>query len=83
MMCVKAEQTLAQSVAFMEDEMIVSFVDGRRIAVPLAWFPRLAAASRAQLENWELPGGGEGIHWPGLDEDISVAGLLRGERAAG
>ena len=76
-------QSLAQDVAFTEDEMIVSLVDGRRISVPLAWFPRLAAASRAQLENWELLGDGEGIHWPELDEDISVAGLLRGAKAAG
>ena len=76
-------QALARDVAFTEDEMIVSLVDGRRIAVPLAWFPRLAAAPREQLENWELLGDGEGIHWPDLDEDISVAGLLRGARAAG
>ena len=60
--------------------MIVSLVDGRRIAVPLAWFLCLAAASRAQLENWELIGDGEGIRWPELDEDISVAGLLHVER---
>ena len=76
-------QALARDVAFTEDEMIVSLVDGRRIAVPLAWFPRLAAASRAQRENWELLGDGEGIHGPDLDEDISVAGLLRGVKAAG
>ncbi len=63
--------------------MNISLVDGRRIAVPLAWFPRLVAASRAQLENWELLGDGEGIHWLDLDEDISVAGLLRGAKAAG
>ena len=73
-------QALAQDVAFTDDEMIVSLVDGRRIAVPLAWFPRLAAASKVQRENWELLGDGEGIHWPDLDEDISVAGLLRGEK---
>ena len=68
----------AESVAFTEDEMIVSLVDGRRIAVPLAWFPRLAEATPAQLENWQLLGDGEGIHWPDLDEDISVPALLRG-----
>ena len=76
-------QALARDVAFTEDEMIVSLVDGRRIAVPLAWFPRLVDATRAQLENWELLGDGEGIHWPDLDEDVSVAGLLRGAKAAG
>ena len=68
----------AESVVFTEDEMIVSLVDGRRIAVPLAWFPRLAEATPAQLENWQLLGDGEGIHWPDLDEDISVPALLRG-----
>ncbi|HHN66487.1 MAG TPA: DUF2442 domain-containing protein [Thermopetrobacter sp.] len=72
-----------QNVTFTEDEMIVSLVDGRRIAVPLAWFPCLVDASREQLENWALLGDGEGIHWPELDEDISVTGLLRGEKAAG
>ena len=68
----------AEGVAFTEDEIIVSLVDGRRIAVPLAWFPRLAEATPAQLENWQLLGDGEGIHWPDLDEDISVPALLRG-----
>ena len=68
----------AESVVFTQDEMIVSLVDGRRIAVPLAWFPRLAEATPTQLENWQLLGDGEGIHWPDLDEDISVPALLRG-----
>jgi len=68
----------AESVAFTDDEMIVSLVDGRRIAVPLAWFPRLAEATPPQLENWQLLGDGDGIHWSDLDEDISVPALLRG-----
>jgi hypothetical protein len=59
---------------------IVSLVDGRTIAVPLVWFPRLASASQKQLANYELLGGGEGIHWQDVDEDISVEGLLRGNR---
>jgi len=71
---------LAQDVQFTDAELVVALADGRRIAVPLAWFPRLADASREKLENWELLGDGEGIHWPGLDEDISVAGLLRGRQ---
>lgn len=68
---------LAERLSFDADEMSVILVDGRRLSVPLAWFPRLAAASRVDLENYELLGDGEGIHWPALDEDLSVAGLLR------
>jgi len=70
---------MAQSVEFTDDDMIVSLVDGRRVTVPLVWFPRLAKATREQLEKYELLGDGEGIHWPDLDEDLSVAGLLRGD----
>ena len=70
---------LAQSVEFTEDDLIVSLVDGRRVAVPLVWFPRLAKATKTQLENYELLGDGEGIRWPEIDEDLSVAGLLRGD----
>ncbi|MER0216525.1 MAG: DUF2442 domain-containing protein [Nitrosomonas sp.] len=71
---------LAKSVQFSDDDMIVSLIDGRTIAVPLVWFPHLASASQKQLTNYELLGDGEGIHWPDVDEDISVAGLLRGNR---
>ena len=70
---------LAQSVEFTADDLIVSLVDGRKIMVPLVWFPRLAGATKSQLENYELLGDGEGIHWPEIDEDLSVAGLLRGD----
>ena len=69
---------LAQSVEFTDDDLIVSLVDGRKITVPIIWYPRLAAATNAQLQNHELLGDGEGIHWPEIDEDLSVAGLLRG-----
>ncbi len=69
---------LAKSVQFSDDDMIVALIDGRTITVPLAWFPRLATASQKQLANYELLGDGEGIHWSDVDEDISVAGLLRG-----
>lgn len=69
---------LAQHVEFTDDDLIVSLVDGRKIAVPLVWFPRLSEATKSQLENYELLGDGEGIHWPEIDEDVSVAGLLRG-----
>ena len=52
--------------------------DGRELSVPLAWFPRLLHGTPEQRENWEPIGGGQGIHWPELDEDISVAGILGG-----
>lgn len=68
---------LAADVSFTSDELTVSLVDGRRLSVPLAWFPRLARASAEQLHKFELLGDGEGIHWPDLDEDLSVEGLLK------
>ena len=68
---------LASDVTCTRDELIVTLVDGRRISVPLAWFPRLSKASESELRNYELLGDGEGIHWPDIDEDLSVEGLLR------
>ena len=70
---------LAQNVEFTNDDLIVSLVDGRKVIVPLVWFSRLSRATKTQLENYELLGDGEGIHWPDIDEDLSVAGLLRGD----
>jgi len=67
---------LAREVEVTEHELRVVLVDGRRLAVPLAWFPRLRSASPAARRHWELLGDGEGIHWPEADEDLSVAGLL-------
>jgi hypothetical protein len=64
-------------VRVLDDRLEVDLRDGRRIAAPLAWFPRLAAASQEQRGRWEVSGGGYGVHWPELDEDIGVAGLLR------
>ncbi len=69
---------LAQSIEFTEDDLTVALVDGRKVTVPLVWFPRLSRATKSQLENYELLGDGEGIHWPDVDEDLSVAGLLQG-----
>ncbi|MCA1838294.1 MAG: DUF2442 domain-containing protein [Actinobacteria bacterium] len=69
---------LAQNVEFTDDDLVVSLVDGRKVVVPLVWFPRLANATKSQLQHFELLGDGEGIHWPDIDEDLSVAGLLRG-----
>jgi len=72
----------AGNVAVSDIELTVSLTDGRTISVPLAWFPRLVDGSPDQRAHWEILGDGEGIHWPDLDEDLSVAGLLRGTRAA-
>ena len=66
-----------------DDELRVDLADGRRIIVPLAWFPRLMAADATARGDWQLLGDGEGIHWPAADEDLSVAGLLAGSRGAG
>ena len=71
---------LAQYVKFTEDELVVSLTDGRTIMIPLVWFPRLADATTEQLQKYEILGDGEGIHWPDVDEDLSVAGLLLGVR---
>ena len=71
---------LAQYVEFTEDELVVSLTDGRTIMIPLVWFPRLADATTEQLRKYEILGDGEGIHWPDVDEDLSVEGLLLGVR---
>lgn len=68
----------AKEVAVTDDELSVLLADGRRISVPLAWFPRLLRATPAQRARFELIGEGQGIHWPDIDEDLSVVGLLRG-----
>ena len=68
-------------VAFTADALVVSLMDGRTISVPLAWYPRLLNASQAQRKNWKTAGGGYGIHWPDIDEDLSTEGLLRGAPA--
>ncbi|HEY3271833.1 MAG TPA: DUF2442 domain-containing protein [Geothrix sp.] len=66
---------------FERERLVVQLRDGRELACPLAFFPRLAAASAEDLADWRLLGGGRGIHWPRLDEDLSVEGLLEGRRA--
>ena len=73
---------LATNVEVTADRLTVELVDGRSISVPIVWFPRLLKADPASRTRWELIGDGDGIHWPDLDEDISVAGLLRGERSS-
>jgi hypothetical protein len=78
---IEIKDATAQRVAVGEDHLTVELADGRTIVVPLAWFPRLLSATPAERANWRLIGGGEGIHWPDLDEDISVASLLAGRRS--
>jgi hypothetical protein len=70
-----------QRVRLTQDSLIVDLVDGRTISVPLTWYPRLAHGSEAERAQWRFIGAGEGIHWPDLDEDISVEGLLAGRRS--
>ena len=70
-----------KNVNFTEDSLSVDLMDGRTISVPLAWYPRLLHASVEQRVNWKIAGGGFGIHWPDIDEDLSTEGLLRGAPA--
>ena len=79
-LAMKADERVA-SVSFTDDSLSVGLMDGRTISVPLAWYPRLLHASQEQLANWKVAGGGYGIHWPDLDEDLSTEGLLRGAPA--
>jgi hypothetical protein len=69
---------LAADIRVTDQALHVTLEDGRELSVPIAWFPLLRDASSADRQNWELIGRGEGIHWPAIDEDISVAGLLAG-----
>jgi len=69
---------LAENVEFTDNDMVVFLVDGRKVIIPIVWFPRLANATKSQLENYELLGDGENVYWSEIDEDLSAAGLLRG-----
>jgi hypothetical protein len=75
-----ADERVVQ-VTFTDDEMSVRLMDGRTITVPLAWYPRLLNATPEQRKNWQIAGGGYGLHWPDMDEDLSTEGLLRGAPA--
>ncbi len=68
----------AQNVKVTDDELVVELNDGRTIAVPLVWYPRLLHGTPEEREKWRLTGDGQGIHWSDLDEDISVEHLLAG-----
>ena len=67
-----------RDVRLSDESLSVDLADGRTITVPLAWFPRLLHATPEQRRNWRTCGGGYGIHWPDIDEDLSTEGLLRG-----
>jgi hypothetical protein len=69
------------AIRFPRDRLEVELKDGRVLSVPLTWFPRLQTATPEQRANWEVIAAGYGIHWPEVDEDLSVEGLLRGVRA--
>jgi len=71
-------QPIAEHIHFSDSELMVALADGRTISVPISWFASLSNATEAQLQDYELLGNGEGIHWPQLDEDLSVKGLLLG-----
>ena len=75
----KIAEALAVDVAFSADTLTVVLSDGRIVSVPVAWFPRLIEATPRQRADWELIGGGIGIHWEDVDEDISIASLLQPE----
>ena len=70
------------ALAVSEDTLTAELTDGRTISVPLAWYPRLVHATDAERDNWRFAGDGQGIHWPDLDEDISVEDLIAGRASA-
>jgi len=71
----------AQHVKISGENLTVGLSDGRSISIPLAWYPRLSHATPDEQNNWRLIGADEGIHWPDLDEDISIENLLLGKRS--
>jgi hypothetical protein len=79
-LALQADERVAE-VEVNDDVLSVLLMDGRKISVPLVWYPRLLAANRSQRLNWKIAGGGYGIHWPDIDEDLSTEGLLRGSPA--
>ena len=70
-----------KEVRVTDETLSVDLIDGRTITVPLAWYPRLSTATAEQRAHWQVCGGGYGIHWPDVDEDLSTEGLLRGAPA--
>jgi hypothetical protein len=78
----ETREALVVRVEVSDDALSAELADGRTIAAPLAWYPRLAHATAEERVAWRLIGGGRGIHWPGVDEDVSVANLLSGQPSA-
>lgn len=78
----RENSAIAVAVRINDDTLTVQLADGRTISVPIEWYPRLANATMAERRNWRLLGGGRGIQWPAIDEDISVANLLSGQPSA-
>lgn len=74
-------ETVAENVTVTKDTLALELADGRTVAAPLAWYPRLMHGTAKERANWRLIGGGEGIHWPDLDEDISVENVLLGHHS--
>lgn len=79
---IESRTALATQVEVTDDTLAVELADGRMIAVPSAWYPRLVHATAEERKAWRLIGGGRGIHWPAVDEDVSVANLLAGQPSA-
>ena len=78
----EAAKVVAISIKISQGRLIVALSDGREIRVPLEWYPRLACGTPRESQHWELIGKGQGIHWPDLDEDISIAGIVAGRRSS-
>jgi len=78
---IQFREAMAKGLTVNDDSLMADLADGRTITVPLAWFPRLAHGTVSERTNWRFIGSGTGIHWPDLDEDISVESLLAGRRS--
>ena len=81
-LALKADERVS-AVGTDDDYLHVSLMDGRKISVPLVWYPRLASATKKQRKNFQISASGYGIHWPEIDEDLNSEGLLRGAPAPG
>ncbi len=79
-LAVQADERIKE-VEFTGTAIVVDLIDGRSIAVPLTWYPRLLNATPEQRSQWEICGGGYGLHWESIDEDLSIKGMLRGAPA--
>jgi hypothetical protein len=80
-LAIEIQEAHAQSVEVREDSLVVDLVDGRTISAPLAWYPRLWHGNEQERAHFEIIGDGAYIHWPDLDEDLTVAGILAGRRS--